>query len=71
MKAKTKRRAKVGRITPKNTSKVAASTKTFNGKRYKKTRCSTTKTAAKSYAKKLRAAGKLARVVDKCVYVRG
>lgn len=50
--------------TPKKTRK-------FNGKIYKKHSCSKNKTAAKSRAKKLRAAGKKARVVGTCVYTRG
>lgn len=58
--------------------KAAASpaAKTFGGKRYTKKGCSATKTGAKATAKKLRDAGKNARIVKGgpgryCVYARG
>lgn len=58
--------------------KAAASpaAKVFGGKRYTKKACSSTKTGAKATAKKLREAGKNARIVKGgpgkyCVYTRG
>lgn len=54
----------------KKKSSVAGTVK-LSGMTYKKHSCSTTKTGAKAAAKKLRAKGKLARVVGKCVYTRG
>ena len=41
------------------------------GKVYKKKSCFLTKTAAKAAAKKIRSTGQNARVVERCVFVRG
>lgn len=53
-------------------AKVSGSSVTIGAKRFTKTSCHTTKTAAKSAAEKLRSAGKTARVVKSgsahCVY---
>lgn len=46
------------------TASTAAATKKIGKRIYKKVSCAKTKTAAKSIAKKLRAAGKAARVVS-------
>lgn len=58
------------KATSRKKSSVAGTVK-LSGMTYKKHSCSTTKTAAKATAKKLRAKGKLARVVGTCVYTRG
>lgn len=73
----TKARKAVGTKARKSAPKGAASpaTKVFAGKRYAKKACSKTKTGAKATAKKLREAGKNARIVKGgpgyCVYARG
>ena len=78
-KASTGRKATTtGRRATAKSTKGSASpaVKTFGGKRYTKKACSATKGGAKATAKKLRDAGKNARVVKGgpgkyCVYARG
>ena len=76
-KSSSTRRKATGSMARSKSVKGTASpaTKTFGGEKYAKKACSATKTGAKSTAKKLRTAGKAARVVKAgkgyCVYSRG
>ena len=58
------------KATKRKKSSVAGTVK-LSGVNYKHLSCSTTKAGAKALAKKVRATGKKARVVGKCVYTRG
>lgn len=63
--------AKRGRPRKKRTATATTTaSKKFSGKVYAHSGCHSTEAAAKTAAKNARSAGKLARVVGKCVYSR-
>jgi hypothetical protein len=65
----SKSKAKVrGTKAPKSTASVGAMK--FSGKTYTKASCHNTKATAQKAAKEIRASGRLARVVERCVFAR-
>ena len=67
---KAKAKPKVAAAPKKKPAAAVGKTMTAGGKRYTKSSCFATKDAAQDAAKKIRTGGKLARVVERCVFVR-